>query len=157
GHPDVSTLQALFDVRRQMPVFSRALLLWGLADARHTRAAAILKKEIESLVTVRGNRAEVTEPEHERWRHYFASNARLHALVLPALLAMDPSTERAPGLVRALLDAREGGAWSTAQQAAFALLALETYAKEQEKVSGRLDGQIFVGDEKLVQLRFEPG
>src|SRR5690606_23961927 len=40
GHPDVSTLQALFDVRRQMPVFSRALLLWGLADARHTRAAA---------------------------------------------------------------------------------------------------------------------
>lgn len=157
GHPDVSTLQALFDVRRQMPVFSRALLLWGLADARHTRAAAILKKEIESLVTVRGNRAEVTEPEHERWRHYFASNARLHALVLRALLAVDPKTELAPGLVRALLDAREGGAWSTTQEAAFSLLALETYAKEQEKLSGRLDGQIFVGDEKLGQLRFEPG
>lgn len=157
GHPDVATLQALFDVRRQMPVFARALLLWGLADARHTQAAVVLKKEVETLVTVRGNRVEVTEPEHERWLHYFASNARLHALVLRALLATDPKTELGPGLVRALLDARKGGSWGTTQEAAFSLLALESYAKEQEKLSGRLDGLVFVGDEKLGQVRFEPG
>jgi len=156
GKADVASLQALFDLRHDLPVFARALLLWGLAESRHDPAVRILERELETLVTVRGNRAEVSEPGSERWVHYFASSARLHALVLRALLAADPKTELAPPLVRSLLEARRGGAWETTQEAAFSLLALEGYASAQEKLPKTLVGSVYLGQDKLGQVRFEP-
>ena len=157
GHPDVGTLSALVDLRQQMPAFSRALLLWALVDARHDKAVALVKPEIESLVSLRGNRAEVTEPRPDEWDHYFASSARLHALVLRALLAAEPKTELAPALVRALLEARRKGAWDTTQEAAFSLLALDAYANSQEKGAASVQGSVFLGDSKLGEVRFDAG
>jgi len=154
GHPDVGSLQALLDLRSKMPVFARALLLWALADAKQDQAAALLGQELETLVTVRGNRAEIAEPPGE-WRNYFASTARLHALVLGALLANDPKTELAPPLVRSLLEARRGGAWATTQEAAFALLSLDAYARAQEKLPSRVGGSVFLGEAKLGEVLFD--
>jgi uncharacterized protein YfaS (alpha-2-macroglobulin family) len=156
GHPDVGTLSALLDVRQQMPLFSRALLLWALADAKHEKAVSLLEPELESLVTLRGNRAEVTELAGD-WDHYFASSARLHALVLRALLAAAPKTELAPALVRSLLEARQAGSWATTQEAAFSLLALEAYASAQEQASSRAHGSVFLGEGKLGDVSFDAG
>ncbi len=157
GHGDPHSLHALFEKRQQMPVFSRFLLLWAAAEELKDEEGPLIKTllhELESLISLRGNRAEISWPHGEETRKYMGSNTRLHALALNALLAAKPDHALAANLVRALLDARKGGKWGNTQESAFSLLALNAYFQTQEHDTPQFEGKVFFADQLLGSKTF---
>ena len=154
GSTDPSTLGALYEHLEQMPVFSQTLLLWASVDANLPQLIKPLKERVQGAVTLRGNAAEIAEPQGEDWGQYMASPIRLHALALRALLAAEPEHAMAAPLVRSLLAARKGGRWGNTQESAFVLLALDAYQKAQESVEPRFEARVFLDKAILGQRRF---
>ncbi|NRA34202.1 MAG: hypothetical protein HRU17_12755 [Polyangiaceae bacterium] len=156
GQKDPSTLHALFDRRSDMPVFARSVLLWGAAlqlDS-HDGALTTLLEELESSITIRGNRAEIADPQGESLSGYMTSSTRRHALALNALIAARPDHPLAAKLVRALLEARDGGRWGSTQESAFALLGLDAYRRAQEQTKTQFEAHVYFGDSRIGSKKF---
>lgn len=154
GHSDPSTLHALFDRLDELTVEAQILLLWAASEAGIRHIEQVLVPRIEALVTVRGNAAEISAPTPPEAALTLASRTRRLAFALQALLAARPQHFLAPALVRGLLDAREGGAWSSTQESAFALLALDAYRKAQEHHEPQFEALVFLNDKLLGRRRF---
>lgn len=154
GQAQPGTLNQLFDARRGMPLFSQALLLHALAKARMPRATMnILASEIENRLRIGANEAFADE-ESEEYAPWLDSSLRTTALVLRALLAVDPHHSLAPRLARGLLARRERGAFRSTQENTWALLALDEYRKHQENREPSFDAQVFLGGDLLGNASF---
>jgi uncharacterized protein YfaS (alpha-2-macroglobulin family) len=148
------TLNQLFDARREKPLFSQALLLHALAKAKMPRATMdILASEIKNRLRVGADEAFVDEESNE-YAPWLDSSLRTTALVLRALLALDPQHSLAPRLARGLLARRERGAFRSTQENTWALLALDEYRKNQESREPSFDAQVFLGGELLGNASF---
>lgn len=161
GHGDVNTVMALTDRVDQMGPEAVALLLLAATATEGARnATQILQKRVASSVSVRGNRAEVAEPNgrHPRtgnfWPETLGSPTRLHALTLLSLVRAQAEHAMAAPLVRGLLDARKRGTWASTQESAFALLALDAYRRAQEADEPQFDAFAFLGEQLLGKKRF---
>ena len=74
------------------------------------------------------------------------SDRRADALILEALIDTDAKNDLIPKLVRGLLDHRKAGAWSSTQENAFVLLALDRYFAVFEKVTPNFVASAWLGD-----------
>jgi uncharacterized protein YfaS (alpha-2-macroglobulin family) len=154
GQAQPGTLNQLFDARREQPLFSQALLLHALAKAKMPRATTnILVSEIVNRIRVGADEAFVDE-ESELYAPWLDSSVRTTALVLRALLAVDPHHSLGPRLARGLLARRERGAFRSTQENTWALLALDEYRKNQENREPNFEAQVFLGDNLLGNASF---
>lgn len=158
GQPDPQYTAQLFAERAKLPVFARAILLHaavtGKADAALIDALA---RELEALVSLHGNKAQLADAEGERLWELFDSAARSEALALWALLAKDPKHPLAEPLARGLLERRQAGRWQSTQESAYALLALDAYRRAAEAEAPRFDAAVWFGREPLFQAGFSDG
>jgi uncharacterized protein YfaS (alpha-2-macroglobulin family) len=144
----------LFDARRDKPLFSQALLLHAMAVAKMPAATLqMMARELESRLRVGASEAFADEETGE-YDYWLDSSARTTALVLRALLAVNPKHPLAARLARGLLGRREHGAWRSTQENTWALLALDDYRKKQETSAPDFDAQVFLGDELLGSAAF---
>ena len=74
------------------------------------------------------------------------SDRRADALILEALIGTDAKNDLIPKLVRGLLDHRKAGAWSSTQENAFVLLALDRYFAVFEKVTPNFVASAWLGN-----------
>ena len=154
GQAQPGTLNQLFDARRDKPLFAQALLLHALAKAKMPRATQdILAAELVSRLRVGANEAFADE-QSDAYASWLDSPIRTTALVLRALLAVDPQHALAPRLARGLLARREKGAFRSTQENTWALLALDEYRRAQENREPNFDAQIFLGSELLGDAGF---
>lgn len=155
GQPDLEYISQLFERRAELPAFARALLLHasstGKADAS---VVATLTAELEALIGVHGNKAQVTEAQREPFPELFDSEARTEALVLWALIAVKPDHPLAAALARGVLERRASGHWRSTQESAYALLALDAYRRAQEPASPQFDAVVWFGERRLFQAAF---
>ncbi len=154
GKGDKNTINSLMDDLEQMPVESQTMLLWAAAASDAPHVVKELLPRVESTVTLRGNRAEITAPHGDSWAATMGSTTRLHAIALSALLAGEPDHVLAAPLARSLLEARTGNGWGSTQEAAFSLVALDAYRRAQEKEEPHFDALVFLKDKLLGQKRF---
>jgi uncharacterized protein YfaS (alpha-2-macroglobulin family) len=154
GAADPGATNGLYDRRGELPIFAQAHLLHAMARAKLPAAQlAIFAKEIEARLQIGAGSARA-EPEGALWSPMLDSGTRSTALVLRALLAVDPRHPLAPRLVRGLLDARENGAWRSTQENVWSLIALDAYRRAQEpKPKAPLDARIFLGGDELGRPR----
>jgi len=153
GKPDPAGASALVELRRELPLESRALLLWTLATLKLDGARKLLLAELESSLTIRGNRVEV-EIDQALDPRGLSSGVRAQAMTLSALLAARPDHPLAAGLVRGLLDARRGGSWQSTQESAFALLSLDAYGRAQEAKPPSFLARAFMGETQVFAPKF---
>lgn len=151
---DAHVFDALWARRDALPVFARATLLMAMhatdpADAR----SPILLAELLAQVDERNDSARV-ETSGQRWWSYFDSDDRSTALVLSALLHIDPEHRLVGTLARGLMRSRRAGRWSNTQENAYALLALADYARVRERDEPRFDAAVWFGGERLVHHTF---
>lgn len=147
-----SALDKLFERRMPMPLFTKAVLALALAqqDASDPRAAALLG-ELRSFVDEREASARI-ESSEGLWTWYWDSHVRSSALVLMAMLAIEPEHALAPKLARGLLDARKAGRWSNTQENAYALLALADYAAIYEADEPHFQARVWLDREALARV-----
>lgn len=155
GEPDQGYMNHLFDERRGLPLFARALLLSALSSANSdTRQIQELQREIEASVRVSGESAAIVENVRDAYAVLMDSAPRTHALVLRALVFAAPEHPLLPLLARGLLATRRGGTWATTQESAFALAALAAYREAVEKVEPDFRARAFLGEKGLIEARF---
>lgn len=153
--PDVGYMNSLYEQRDKLPLFGKALLAHAMAIGKgDEKAIGQLTGELEAHLRVQGNQATVAENLGNEYAVLMDSSVRTTALVLRTLLTIKPQHPMAANLVRGLLSEREGGKWTTTQESAYALLALDQYRRAQEKQEPNFVAAVWVGDDQLMKRQF---
>ncbi|MCC7205991.1 MAG: Ig-like domain-containing protein [Anaerolineae bacterium] len=119
----------LFQYRENMSVYSRALLAmtFGLIDPTQ-------RSYIDPLLSDLNNRA-ITSATGTHWEESYDdwynwnTQTRTTAIVLKALIQLDPESPLIPNVVRALMAARQADQWQTTQETAWSVLALADFMR----------------------------
>lgn len=126
--------------------------------ARREGLAVTLAHELASRVQIDGPVARAISPDRDRDRdrhaHLLDSPVRASALVLRALVAVDPSHPLAARLAAGLLTDRRGSAWRTTHETAWALLALDAFRAAHATAPARFDARVFLGQGLLGEASF---
>lgn len=123
GRPREVELRALAK-KAELPLFARALLARDLAPLDHGLAQQVLAS-VASQARLSGAIATVPDEPSLAQREYLSSDARTTALALRAFVAVEPHDPLTAKLVRGLLSLRRSGRWSTTQESAWAVTALD--------------------------------
>jgi hypothetical protein len=154
GKPDAGYLTKLVERKKDLPLFSKALLLHALAVSKGSPdAQKALIADLDGATTVRVSGATVGDAG-DRYARYLDSPARTTAMALRGVLASDPQNEMATKLAQGLLASRHGGTWRSTQETAWALLALDGFRKAREAVAPDYDARVFLGGSLLTEAPF---
>jgi uncharacterized protein YfaS (alpha-2-macroglobulin family) len=149
GKPDPGMLNRLYDARAHGAAFTQALLLHAMATALMPRAQLeALTTEITGHLRIDADAAFAEEADPV-YAPLLDSPARTTALVLRALLAVDPQHPLASRLAKGLLAARKTGGWRSTQENAWALTALDAYRSAQEAAKPDFDVDVFLGSTRI--------
>lgn len=156
GKGDPGRTSTLFESRKEMPAFSKAFLLSAMVLQKSDPSSiSILREELESLVRLDGPVVRIVENRGDTYLGYLDSETRTTAIVLRALLHAKPDHPLAKQIVGGLLGKRDGAAWRSTQETAWALLALGDYRRAQEKVVPAMTARVFLGDDVVAEHAFE--
>ncbi len=151
GAGDTGRTSALFERRDDLSLSAKAELALAMALLlpNQTNRLQTLGNELDAAATLSAAGAQWHEEQVGGWR--FGSDARTTALVLRALLRLQPDSEMIPMAARWLMVARQEGVWATTQENAWAVIALAEYAAslpQGEPVDGyaiEMDGRLVCG------------
>jgi uncharacterized protein YfaS (alpha-2-macroglobulin family) len=137
GKIDVSLLNNLDQDREKLPLFAKAFLAMayeraGTAGAK-TKGRDILT-EILNTAKVDGRGTHFEEEDSDMYASLMHTNDRTTALVLEAMLRIDPGNALTPNTIRYLLAIRKDGHWDTTQSTVHSLLALIDYLKATQEL-----------------------
>ena len=82
------------------------------------------------------------------------SDTRTDALILDALLTVDPKSDLIGKAVRGLLGRQQGGQWNNLQDNTFALVAMRHYYDTQEAATPNFVASVWLGDRLAGQHRY---
>ncbi len=129
----------LYEARRGLPRYGQAFLLRALKLAGAPQAQiATLRDELTSAALDQGETAILRERD-PRLAYYMSSDTRSSAILLSALLAVEPKhrlvAKLAEGLKRAQ---RPSGRWYNTQENLYSLTALADYARDLGKGAAKI-------------------
>src|SRR5262249_44419360 len=140
GKPDPGFTNRLYDARADMPLFARALLAHAIVKAQMDRGQAEeLLRDLEQHLRITPEAATVVDQLGDGYAAVLDSQPRSTAIVLRALVALDPKHALAPRLARGLLGERRNGQWASTHEAAWSLLALDDYRRLFEREAPDFD------------------
>jgi len=155
GAPDAGYQQKLFERRKELPLFAKALLLHAIAVSKgQKKLTEALLPELQNALRIENDAAFVGENTGDEYAVLMDSQARTSALVLRALLAAQPDHPLAAELARGLLIQRVDGSWRSTQETAYALLALDAYRKAQEKAVPDFQVKALLGQQSVLDAEF---
>lgn len=155
GSPDAGYQQKLFERRKELPLFAKALLLHAIGVSKaQKKLADALAPELENSLRIENDAAFVGENTGDEYAVLMDSQARTSALVLRALLTVKPDHPLAAELARGLLIQRINGTWRSTQETAYALLALDAYRKAQEKAVPDFQVKALLGQQSVLDAEF---
>jgi len=155
GAPDAGYQQKLFERRKELPLFAKALLLHAIGVSKgQKKLSDALLPELTNALRIENDAAFVGENTGDEYAVLMDSQARTSALVLRALLTVKPDHPLAAELARGLLRQRVDGSWRSTQETAYALLALDAYRKAQEKTAPDFQVKALLGDQSVMEAEF---
>jgi hypothetical protein len=145
----------LFTRRQRLPLFARAFLLMALH-----RQTPNPRRPHPGRRAARQPAGAASDRPHQRGRLYeldefFHSDGRSDAILLMALLRVDPDHPIVTKLARGLLERRIGGAWRNTQENAYALVALADYARIHEAEVPDFSARAWVAQRSVLDIKFK--
>ena len=155
GQPDPAYEGMLYARRAELPLFARALLAHAMAKSPATAPEAReLLRDVSDHLRITTAGATVVENVGDRYAVLLDSEARTTAMVIRALAAIEPRGALLPRLARGLLGMRKGGKWSSTQDAAWSLLALDDYRRVAEASVPDFDAIVYLNQEPVYSAPF---
>lgn len=156
GHPRADELHKLA-LAPSLPLFGKALVARGLAKSPRAEDAAAARLLLDDI-TARASSTAATatfadEPSLDA-RAYLSSSARTTAMVLRALLAVDPHHPLTQRTIAGLLSLRREGRWRTTQETAWALEALDEARALFTPAPARTKATFWDGDREVASATF---
>ena len=148
-------MKRLYRLRNKLPLFARAMLMQAIFRAGGTTKGQLanrppevvtLLRELNNAAVETASAAHFSEVKTESLRLLMHSEDRSDAIVLYALLEVDPTHALIPKLARGLIQSRVKGSWSTTQANAYALTALARYYHQVEKVVPDYVARLWLGE-----------
>jgi hypothetical protein len=157
GKPDAGLNARLLEAPGALPRYGQAFLLRALKLSGAPAAQQkLVLDELLSAITVAGETAAVEEKRFGRSSFYMSSDVRSSAIVLSALLEVDPRNAVIPKLVEGLKRSRRpSGAWENTQDNIYALVALADFARQRTKGATRVT--LRLGKRRLATARLSGG
>jgi uncharacterized protein YfaS (alpha-2-macroglobulin family) len=125
GRPDSQRIDDLYASREKLGVYARAFLAMAMQKAGAQTGDDKLKtllSDLNSAAILSATGAHWEENENDWWS--MNTDTRTTAIVLAALVRLDPANQLNPNVVRWLMVARKDGIWETTQESAWALMGL---------------------------------
>ena len=129
GQPDPSHASALYNARQNLSLYARAYLAMTLKmiDSKDSRLSTLLS-DLNSAAITSATGTHWEESFNDFWN--WNTDVRTTAIVLDALIQLNPSSDLNANAVRWLMRNRSGGHWSTTQETAWVLIALTQWVKQ---------------------------
>ena len=115
GSPDESLLSNLYGNRDELGIFAKAYLAMSFEKAGDHRRATSLLQEILAEAKVSPRSVHFEEKNGWWYRVYMNTDSRTNAIVLQAIMRIEPENALAPRIVRSMLAMRRNGHWDTTQ------------------------------------------
>jgi uncharacterized protein YfaS (alpha-2-macroglobulin family) len=148
GEGSASHAGRLYERRQTLSNFGRAFLAQTLymIDPSDPRLSTL----VSDLVSSAGLSATGAH-WNEEWRDYWNwdSNTRSTAIVLDALIHLDPSNPINENAVRWLMSNRTEGRWASTQETAWALIALTDWIKTTGELSASYEWAVAMNDQQI--------
>jgi len=125
GRSDSQRIDDLYASREKLGIYARAFLAMAMQKAGAQTSEAKLKtllSDLNNAAILSATGAHWEENERDWWS--MNTDTRTTAIVLAALVRLDPANQLNPNVVRWLMVARKDGVWETTQESAWALMAL---------------------------------
>ncbi len=130
-------------------------LLAVLADDKDSlKQVAEIKRNLLNRVTETPGAANFVTKYADGEYVLLASDRRADAVILEALLKIEPNHSLVPKIVRGLLANKIEGRWRNTQENAFVLLALDKYFQTNEKVTPDFTARIWLGNAFAGEQKF---
>ncbi|MEP7357165.1 MAG: alpha-2-macroglobulin family protein, partial [Anaerolineales bacterium] len=149
GQGNTSATVQLFDARQRLDTYARAFLAlaFHLLDANDTSHTQTLLSDIGSAAIVSATGAHWEEKERDWWN--MNTDTRSTAVVLEALVTLDPQNNLIPNVVRWLMVARKAQAWETTQETAWALIGLSDWMAASGELNASYDYSVTLNGNAL--------
>ncbi|MBL9102380.1 MAG: hypothetical protein JNL82_15550 [Myxococcales bacterium] len=146
----------LYARRQSLPLYARAFLLLAL-HRRDPRSSEVhtLAGELRGDLQETPATAHTSESTSYDLGEFFHSDARSDAILLMAMLRVEPEHPLVVKLARGLLERRIGGAWRNTQENAYALVALADYARIYEAEVPDFTARAWVGAHNVLDVAFK--
>lgn len=141
-------------LKQELPLDVAGWLLPVIAkDQSASKETAILRQQIDNEILETASTASTNSHGYGDWDYFlFYSPRRTDAIVLQALMSIEPSSPLIPKLVKGLLGHRKNGRWEGTQENGYILQTLDTYFNKYEKETPNFETQTWL-DTTLVGLQ----
>lgn len=152
----LSYFNNLLRIRSDIPLEGRIyLLLAGRRLGASPQDLASLEQDLLNAAKVEASTVYFKDPGEGKWRWTFASNNKLTALALQALLGSSKGYPQAGKVVAWLMEARDKeGDWGDTHDNARVMEALYGYFQDQEKERPNFEATAFVGKDQVQKASF---
>jgi alpha-2-macroglobulin len=149
GDGDVESARVLLREAgtEKLPLEAHAWLLPVLHDADAEWEVGEILAHLESRASVTETRAHFATGYSDGAQVLLHSDVRANAVILDALAEVAPGGDLTAKLARGLLEDRQGGAWTSTQENAFAMLASIRFIRAQEGPPPDLLGRVWIGEQ----------
>lgn len=152
GQSNIALLNNLAEQRAKLPLFSQARLAMALDNAGSPKADQVIDEIVNrALLDSRGTHFE--EEDSSSWSIFMNTTQRTTAIVLNAMVRVNPDHPLIPNVTRYLLTSRKDGHWDTTQSTAFALLAFDEYLRATGELQASFEAGINVNGERVLNWR----
>ncbi len=154
--PDPAYMEQLFQLRDDLPVFARALLLKAIhASTRTEEMESELIRNLMNQIKVTSTTAHFEEPNWEGLEWIYSTNTRTTAIILQALLEVGSRDPVFSKVVRWIMQEQRVGRWRSTQENVYVVDALSTYFQAFESDIPFFKATISVAGKKILQQMFE--
>ena len=149
GHANTSATVQLFDARDRLDTYARAYLALTLhmIDPGDTTRVQTILSDINNAAIVSATGAHWEESYQDWWN--MNTDTRSTAIVLEALVTLDPGNSLIPNVVRWLMVARQAQAWSTTQETTWSLIGLTDWMVTSNELKGQYDFSVALNGKAL--------
>ncbi|MBP9773537.1 MAG: Ig-like domain-containing protein [Candidatus Peribacteraceae bacterium] len=157
GQNDVSMMNAVYDKRNELPLFSKAQLAMALKNAKTSatdKKAATLMTEILAYAQADNRGIRFEEDSSRNYAYLMNTDTRTTSQVLQAMVRIDPTNVLAPRIVRYLLSVRNQYHWDTTQSTTTSLLALMEYLNMTKELDGKFTATVDISGQNLLKKDF---
>jgi uncharacterized protein YfaS (alpha-2-macroglobulin family) len=126
GNPNLSLMDSIFGRREKMNTYARAFLAQAYYYTKgDPNKMNTLVSDLQSAAILSATGTHWEEKNRDWWN--WDSDTRTTAIVLQTLVMLSPNSPLIPNVVRWLMVARQGDAWESTQETAWAVMALTNY------------------------------
>ncbi|MFH1444339.1 MAG: Ig-like domain-containing protein [Candidatus Peregrinibacteria bacterium] len=153
GTVDASLLANLDAQRSKLPLFAKAQLAMAFERTKSSAKARDILSEILRSAKVDGRGTHFEEDDIDRFGALMQTNDRTSALVLQAMLRIDPQNPLIPNAVRYLLAIRKDGHWDTTQSTVQALLTFIEYLEQTKELDANFTAGVDVDGAQILDWK----